>query len=229
MRPPDPVNVLTQIKALTTALASNSPDDVKSYDLVWLIHLVSDAHQPLHATSRFTAADPGDNGGNAETVKPTNAAAESLHAFWDGLLGDRLTPDQAISMAASLPSTDPVRAARADPEVWCDESEAAAEALAYASPIRDGDGPYNLTADYQKKAIDVPTFKPLSRAQGWPRCSTRLLRDRNFGNRAAGAGAKRYGSPEQGDAKLADLLLAVADCPRRRERYDLENRKRVGT
>ena len=69
--------------------------------------------------------------------------------------GDRLTPDQAISMAASLPSTDPVRAARADPEVWCDESEAAAEALAYASPIRDGDGPYNLTDDYQKKAIDV--------------------------------------------------------------------------
>jgi hypothetical protein len=74
---------------------------VKSYDLVWLIHLVGDAHHPLHATSRFTAADPGDNGGNAETVTPANAANESLHAFWDGLLGDRLTPDQAISMAAA--------------------------------------------------------------------------------------------------------------------------------
>jgi S1/P1 Nuclease len=80
---------------------------VKSYDLVWLIHLVGDAHHPLHATSRFTAADPGDNGGNAETVTPANAANESLHAFWDGLLGDRLTPDQAISMAAALPQADP--------------------------------------------------------------------------------------------------------------------------
>jgi hypothetical protein len=99
------------------------PTDVKSYDLVWLIHLVGDAHQPLHATSRFTAADPGDNGGNAETVTPKNAAAESLYAFWDGLLGDRLTPDQAIRMAASLPSADAVRAARADPQVWFDESE----------------------------------------------------------------------------------------------------------
>jgi S1/P1 Nuclease len=80
---------------------------VKSYDLVWLIHLVGDAHHPLHATSRFTAADPGDNGGNAETVTPANAANESLHAFWDGLLFDRLTPDQAISMAAALPQADP--------------------------------------------------------------------------------------------------------------------------
>jgi S1/P1 Nuclease len=90
VRPPDPLNALTQIKALTTTLASNTTDDVKSYDLVWLIHLVGDANQPLHATSCFTAADPGDNGGNAETVTPTNAATESLHAFWDGLLGDRL-------------------------------------------------------------------------------------------------------------------------------------------
>ena len=155
VRPPDPVNALTQIKALTTALASNASDDVKSYDLVWLIHLVGDAHQPLHATSRFTAADPGDNGGNAETVTPMNAATESLHAFWDGLLGDRLTPAQAVNMAASLPPSDPVRAARADPETWFDESEAAAEAFAYAPPIGGGDGPYILTDGYQQKAIEV--------------------------------------------------------------------------
>jgi hypothetical protein len=84
-----------------------------------------------------------------------NAAAESLHAFWDGLLGDRLTPDQSVSMAASLPQPDPVRASRADPEIWFDESEAAAEAFAYAPPIGDGDGPYNLTDGYRQKAIEV--------------------------------------------------------------------------
>jgi S1/P1 Nuclease len=155
VRPPDPVNALTQIKALTTALASKASDDVKSYDLVWLIHLVGDAHQPLHATSRFTAVDPGDNGGNAEKVTLTNATTENLHAFWDGLLGDRLTPAQAVSMATSLPSADPVRAARANPQVWFDESEAAAEAFAYAPPIGNGDGPYNLTDDYQQKATEV--------------------------------------------------------------------------
>ena len=56
VRPPDPVNALTQIKALTTALASNASDDVKSYDLVWLIHLVGDAHQPLHCDPSSTSA-----------------------------------------------------------------------------------------------------------------------------------------------------------------------------
>jgi hypothetical protein len=155
VRPPDPVHALTQIKALTATLASSGLDDVKSYDLVWLIHLVGDAHQPLHATSRFTAADPGDNRGAAETVTPTNAADEILHAFWDGLLGDRLTPAQAVSMTATLPQADLVRAVRADPQVWFDESEAAAEAFAYAPPIGDGDGPYTLTDDYQQKTLDV--------------------------------------------------------------------------
>jgi hypothetical protein len=48
-----------------------------------------------------------------------------------------------------------VRAARANPQVWFDESEAAAEAFAYAHPIRNGDGPYNLTDDYQQKATEV--------------------------------------------------------------------------
>jgi hypothetical protein len=55
------VNALTQIKAFTATLASNASDDVKSSDLVRLIHLLGDAHQPLHATPAFTAADPGDN------------------------------------------------------------------------------------------------------------------------------------------------------------------------
>ena len=84
-----------------------------------------------------------------------NAATESLHAFWDGLLGDRLTPAQSVNMAASLPQPDPVRASRADPETWFDESEAAAKAFAYAPPIAGGDGPYTLTDGYQQKAIEV--------------------------------------------------------------------------
>jgi len=38
---------------------------LKSYDLVWLLHLVGDIHQPLHAVSRFTRELPeGNLGGN---------------------------------------------------------------------------------------------------------------------------------------------------------------------
>ena len=86
--PPEP-NAETQIRALRTALASpTTSDDVKSYDMVWLEHLVGDVHQPLHATSRFTAALPaGDRGGNSIAICRATAAAcskqsaKALHSF----------------------------------------------------------------------------------------------------------------------------------------------------
>ncbi len=47
-------NAKTQIELFTAAIAgTDASDDIKSYDLVWLEHLVGDVHQPLHATSRF--------------------------------------------------------------------------------------------------------------------------------------------------------------------------------
>src|SRR6476660_8683192 len=47
---PSPVNAATEIKKLKDALTSSEvSDEVRSYDLVWPLHLVGDAHQPLHA------------------------------------------------------------------------------------------------------------------------------------------------------------------------------------
>ena len=44
----------TQIVAFRKTLGdSGASDELKSYDLVWLLHLVGDVHQPLHATTRF--------------------------------------------------------------------------------------------------------------------------------------------------------------------------------
>src|SRR5262249_11871760 len=47
--PPDPVDLVTQLKLMIAALpvSSGASDDVRSYDLVWILHLVGDAHQPL--------------------------------------------------------------------------------------------------------------------------------------------------------------------------------------
>lgn len=152
---PDPVNALTQITTFPATLASGASDDVKSYDLVWLVHLVGDAHQPLHATSRFTHAVPGDAGGNSERIKTTAGKEEALHAFWDGLLGDSSTPAVAITAAASLPAADPIRAVIYDPKVWFEESFAAAQAFAYAPPIGADKGEFTLTPDYEQRAHDV--------------------------------------------------------------------------
>src|SRR5580698_3768900 len=54
----------TQIGAFRRILNSAAADGLKSYDLAWLLHLVGDVHQPLHATTRISMALPqGDIGG----------------------------------------------------------------------------------------------------------------------------------------------------------------------
>jgi S1/P1 Nuclease len=58
-------NAETQIAAFRAVLGTNPAGDVKSYDLVWLLHLVGDVHQRLHSSTRVSSTDlEGDNGGN---------------------------------------------------------------------------------------------------------------------------------------------------------------------
>ncbi len=153
MRQPDVPNALTQVELLTATLASNASDDLKSYDLVWLLHLVGDLHQPLHATARFTDGLDDDRGGNDELVQPTSGSAINLHAYWDGLLGDRATPDEAVAAANDLPQADPSEAAVSDPALWTIGSFAIAQNEVYTGLIGPGAGPFNLTRDYQDDAL----------------------------------------------------------------------------
>ncbi|HKB92428.1 MAG TPA: S1/P1 nuclease [Opitutaceae bacterium] len=57
--------------------------------LAWLLHLVGDLHQPLHATSLVTTRLPdGDKGGNSLLVRALPSSSPiHLHAFWDDALG----------------------------------------------------------------------------------------------------------------------------------------------
>lgn len=59
-------NAQTEIRAFREVLASDKSDDLKSYDLVWLMHLVGDVHQPLHCATRVTEAAP--DGDRAATI-----------------------------------------------------------------------------------------------------------------------------------------------------------------
>jgi hypothetical protein len=62
---PQQPNAETEIAKMRAALANPSTSaDIKSYDLAWLLHLIGDVHQPLHATTRFTDGK-SDNGGNS--------------------------------------------------------------------------------------------------------------------------------------------------------------------
>lgn len=152
-REPDSPNALTQIETFRQTLASKASNDAKSYDLVWLIHLVGDVHQPLHSTSRFTRSLPkGDQGGNKETICLAFTCGSKLHAYWDGLLGDSGSPAQASALAAALPAPDANSVADDDARRWASDSERLAEQFVYTPAIGDGTGPFTLDDAYQSDA-----------------------------------------------------------------------------
>ena len=93
-------NAASEIAILRQALSSSESDKLKSYDLVWLLHLVGDVHQPLHSSTRVGATDlQGDNGGN--NVKLSDPSKE-LHALWDGLPGDSSNVNDVIAYGKTL-------------------------------------------------------------------------------------------------------------------------------
>ena len=161
--PLDPVDLVTQLTKMMTALPANSgaSDDVRSYDLVWMLHLVGDAHQPLHASGRFTSQIPkGDAGGNAEQVIPATGETLALHAYWDSRFGGYVSPFGAVFDAddrdglAKL-AVDDDAAKNLDPQKWIEESVELAKQHAYAPPVSLGKNPVFLTRDYETNARNI--------------------------------------------------------------------------
>jgi S1/P1 Nuclease len=149
--PPIPApNAQERIALFRTVLASSSPDELKSYDLVWLLHIVGDIHQPLHASTRVSKADPdGDAGGNF--VKLDCAKCE-LHFFWDDLLGTQNDLQTVIKGARRLPKATKALVAKTDEKDWVAEGFQAAQQVVYAAPVGPGDGPYTLSPEYKRRA-----------------------------------------------------------------------------
>jgi hypothetical protein len=161
---PEAVNAATQIPLLRAALASPATsDDVKSYDLVWLLHLVADIHQPLHCVSRYDAGTPkGDRGGNAVRIAGNAQPAicddprycpygppNQLHIFIDTIAGSGYAWAPAEAAARRLPRPDPVAAKSLDVGVWIAEGLALSREKIYVAPIGDGPGPFSVTPAYQ--------------------------------------------------------------------------------
>lgn len=155
---PAPLSVPTvtqKITAFRAALATKEADPIKSYDLVWLIHLVGDVHQPLHCSTRVSAANPkGDEGGNLVVV---NGPAKELHAFWDGALGDGDTKNfmTAVKVGESLPEPDAALVNDDKEDDWAAESYALAKSSVYVDPIGPGLGPFTVTAAYTANAQQI--------------------------------------------------------------------------
>jgi hypothetical protein len=140
-------------QTLTLTSTSSKTDKLKSYDLVWLLHLVGDVHQPLHSTARVSsAAIHGDDGGNSVKL---NDPSKELHAFWDGLPGDGNDLALVIQYAKTLAPADPALAQKTDAADWISESFDLARSFVYSDPIGPGLGPFTITDGYRTQAHKI--------------------------------------------------------------------------
>ncbi len=80
--------LLTELPERLKELADDGTDDGdRAIALCWVLHLIGDIHQPLHAAALYTKYSPdGDRGGNASFV-PWHGRVQNLHSVWDGIFG----------------------------------------------------------------------------------------------------------------------------------------------
>lgn len=161
VKEPPSVNAVSRIQVFNEALADpTTSDDIRSFDLSWLLHLVGDIHQPMHSAERYTSSfRHGDSGGNG--VKICMAAAlscgtgDDLHKFWDGAIGNSRDPMSAIIKARTFVVPEANKVMIDDPEVWAEESFELARSYAYAAPIGASRKTYKLTVEYQRNAGSI--------------------------------------------------------------------------
>lgn len=136
------------------------PLDERRMALKFLIHLVGDLHQPLHA------ADRHDAGGNLLAVRDATGQSDvaNLHAWWDVRIVDALGRSPA-RVAANLDRRIGRRDAQAwapgTPAEWALETWVRARTTAYAladqktAPGADGKPVIRLDAVYLERARPV--------------------------------------------------------------------------
>ena len=156
VREPQEPNLKTMIPALRAALQSDNTDAAKSFSLVWLIHLVGDAHQPVHCAQRASKSAPqGDYSGNTVIVCDPQCGRR-LHALWDSLVeSETSSPSVRQQQGPPLPRASMTLATNLNSDDWINESFELAKNTVYGSPIGEGTGPFKLTLDYLTAAKNV--------------------------------------------------------------------------
>jgi hypothetical protein len=138
-------------------------DEDQATSLSWIFHLVGDIHQPLHSAAMYTQVfKTGDRGGNS--IKFDHSLASStkqkdLHAYWDGLPGEKHDFSDVVSKADSLMAAFPKSTfnhLNATIDECATESFALARTVAYDglvdAPKLISDLPIPYKADAQKTA-----------------------------------------------------------------------------
>jgi hypothetical protein len=161
---PGPQNIIEAIAKNKADLRDPSIADAqKAVAICWLAHLVGDLHQPLHATTLFSAQFPeGDRGGNWFIVRARRGENQNLHAVWDQMLGLQTSPTMINYLAASIRS-DPnlsrealPQASKTDPEVWKQESHELGRTFAYRNGTLVGASDADVRRDPMTNVPPLP-------------------------------------------------------------------------
>ena len=136
----------------------------RATQLAWIIHLVGDLHQPLHASSRVTRHQPeGDRGGGLFQLDASSPFG-NLHVYWDGILdlsypqgtgeSDR---EYALRLAERIPNSTyldstVLGSGPLDFEVWTLESTEIAQLAVYLPVVERGESPPDI---YRRHALRI--------------------------------------------------------------------------
>jgi hypothetical protein len=175
--------VIDKIKQFEAELAAPATDaEERVFALKFLLHLVGDMHQPLHA------ADHGDAGGNSVKVTVEGFARksrDSLHGFWDTQFVDAIGRPPAALAKALVAQITPEQEAewrQGTVDDWAMEAFNIAFTDVYGDPPLSKDVPQALDAAYAERAKRDVALQ-LSRAG--VRLATVL--NRAFGGQVAGS------------------------------------------
>jgi hypothetical protein len=141
----DSDNVVFAINSLMPIFKNSRANPTeRARALAFLVHLVGDVHQPLHAVSRISAQHPqGDQGGNlfyvssgARRIDTTN-----LHSVWDKGCDLLLVSndDEVKSLSTKIQADYPQSDAKLHtddlaPQDWANESFSLAKSFVYSTP-----------------------------------------------------------------------------------------------
>ena len=120
------VDKIDEFTAELAAPGTSGPERLLA--LKFVLHLVGDVHQPLHAS------DHQDHGGNCVRIALGGARTSNLHAFWDTGVLAPLGPDPqaaAIVLAARITSAQAAAWSQGAAADWAAESFGVAKSVAY--------------------------------------------------------------------------------------------------
>jgi len=138
--------VVEAIGAQLAILNSKATDAERLQALKFVVHLIGDVHQPLHAGY----AD--DKGGNTVQLQSFGKGS-NLHSLWDsGLVANRVGGALALKQEISAASRDKAPAAPADAAQWAVESCKIVDAPGFYPDSHKVDGDYLATHDATLKA-----------------------------------------------------------------------------